>query len=106
MFGLAHNTFGLFQAEFGARGDQVKYDTDNGVTRNYHPGSLAFSGDLALSKQWRLTLNVDHAERAPVEEELFAKGPHIATLAYEVGRADLKKEKANQAELGLVFRND
>ncbi|KQH74296.1 TonB-dependent receptor [Xylella fastidiosa subsp. sandyi] len=106
VFGLAHNTFGLFQAEFGARGDQVKYDTDNGVTRNYHPGSFSFSGDLALSKQWRLTLNVDHAERAPVEEELFAKGPHIATLAYEVGRADMNKEKANQAELGLVFRND
>ncbi len=73
VFGLAHNTFGLFQVEFGARGDQVKYDTDNGVTRNYHPGSFSFSGDLALSKQWRLTLNVDHAERAPVEEELFAK---------------------------------
>ncbi|AXI84164.1 TonB-dependent receptor [Xylella taiwanensis] len=106
VFGLARNTWGAFQAEFGARGEQVKYDTDNGITQTYHPGSLSFSSDFALGKQWRLTLNIDHAERAPVEEELFANGPHIATLAYEVGRADLKKEKANQAELGLVFRND
>lgn len=48
----------------------------------------------------------DHAERAPAEEELFANGPHIATLAFEIGDANLKTEKANQAELGLNFQNE
>lgn len=106
VFAVARNSWGPLQADLGARADQVKYDTDSGISRDFHPGSVSLSGGWRFNPNWRLTLNLDHAERAPAEEELFADGPHIATLAYEIGNADLKKEKANQAELGLSYQND
>ncbi|WP_434030246.1 TonB-dependent receptor [[Pseudomonas] boreopolis] len=106
VFGVARNSWGPLQADLGARIDRVKYDTDNGISRDFKPGSLSLSGGFRFNNNWRLTLNLDHAERAPAEEELFADGPHIATLAYEIGNADLKKEAANQAELGLSYQND
>jgi len=105
-FGLARNSWGPFQAELGARVDQVKYDTETAVSRDFQPGSLSLSGAYRFNPDWRLTLNLDHAERAPAEEELFADGPHIATLAYEIGDAGLEKEAANQVELGLDYQND
>lgn len=106
IFGVARNTWGAFQADLGARVDQVKYDTDSGLSRDFHPGSLSLSGGYRFNENWRLTANLDHAERAPAEEELFADGPHLATLAYEVGNPDLKKEAANQFELGLNYQNE
>jgi len=105
VFGVARNKWGPLQADFGARVDQVKYDTVTGLSREFHPGSMSFSAGWRFNEQWRLTGNLDHAERAPAEEELFADGPHIATLAYEIGNAELKKEAANQAELGLNYQN-
>ncbi|MFT4248762.1 MAG: TonB-dependent receptor [Pseudomonas sp.] len=106
VFGVARNSWGPLQADLGARVDQVKYDTETGIAREFHPVSVSLSGGYRFNENWRLTLNLDHAERAPAEEELFADGPHIATLAYEIGSADLKKEAANQAELGLSYQND
>ncbi|MFT3762388.1 MAG: TonB-dependent receptor [Pseudoxanthomonas sp.] len=107
LFGVAQNTWGALQAEFGLRGDQVKYETETGLSPKFHPVSASISGGWRFDDNWRLTLNLDHAERAPAEEELFADGPHIATLAYEIGGGpDMKKEAANQAELGLQYRND
>ncbi|HVJ36496.1 MAG TPA: TonB-dependent receptor [Stenotrophomonas sp.] len=106
VFGVARNKWGRLQADVGARVDQVKYDTVTGLSRDFHPGSLSLSGGWRFNEQWRLTANLDHAERAPAEEELFADGPHIATLSYEIGNPDLKKEAANQAELGLNYQND
>ncbi|MFT3756893.1 MAG: TonB-dependent receptor [Pseudoxanthomonas sp.] len=107
MFAVAQNAWGPLQAEFGLRGDQVKYVTDIGMALQFHPFSASISGGWRFNERWRLTANLDHAERAPAEEELFADGPHIATLAYEIGGgAGMNKEAANQAELGLQYRND
>jgi iron complex outermembrane recepter protein len=105
VFAVAKNTWGAFDADFGARLDQVEYDTATGLSPDFKPLSVSLSGGWRINEQWRLTANLDHAERAPAEEELFADGPHIATLSYEIGGNDLKKEQANQAELGLQYRN-
>ncbi len=104
-FAVARNNWERVTAEFGARVDTVKYQTDIGVDRDFTPTSFSASGGFRFNEQWRLTANLDHAERAPAEEELFANGPHIATLTFEIGGADLQTEKANQAELGLNFQN-
>ncbi|MCE4510744.1 TonB-dependent receptor [Xanthomonas hortorum] len=106
VFGVARNSWDRVTAELGARVDKVKYQTDIGVDRDFTPTSFSLSGGFRFNEQWRLTANLDHAERAPAEEELFANGPHIATLAFEIGDANLKTEKANQAELGLNFQNE
>ena len=106
LFAVAQNSWGRFSTDLGARVDRVKYDTETGLTPEFKPLSLSTSFGFKLNDNWRITANLDHAERAPAEEELFADGPHIATLAYEIGGTDLQKEKANQAELGLNYRND
>jgi iron complex outermembrane receptor protein len=102
-FGLARRNWGRFQLDFGARLDKVSSDPDGLASRDFSPLSLSLSAGWKLGERWRLTANLDHAERAPVEEELFADGPHIATLAYEVGNAGLDKEAANQLELGMQY---
>jgi iron complex outermembrane receptor protein len=106
VFAVAQNAWGRFSTDLGARVDRVRYDTDTGLSPDFTPLSLSTSFGFRLDEHWRLTANLDHAQRAPAEEELFADGPHIATLAYEIGGAGLDKEKANQAELGLSYRND
>jgi iron complex outermembrane receptor protein len=106
LFTVGKRTFGAFDTEIGARIDQVKYSTDTGLSANLNPFSVSASGLYRLNDAWRLTASVDHAERAPAEEELFADGPHIATLAYEKGDPNLGKEAANQIELGLQYRSD
>lgn len=106
LFGVAQNTWGAFEAEFGARVDKVKYQTSTGLSPEFSPFSASLSGGWKLDDHWRLTANLDRAERAPAEEELFADGPHIATLAYEIGGGPgMRKEAANQAELGLHYRS-
>jgi iron complex outermembrane receptor protein len=106
LFAVAQNGWGRFTTELGARIDRIEYDTDTGLSPEFKPLGLSGSFGFKLDEHWRITANLDHAERAPAEEELFADGPHIATLAYEIGGTDLQKEKANQAELGLDYRND
>jgi iron complex outermembrane receptor protein len=58
----------------------------------------AISGSLGLSAPLtgalRIGVNGSHAERAPVALELYAEGPHVATQLFEVGNADLDKEKS------------
>ncbi|MFT4179661.1 MAG: TonB-dependent receptor [Thermomonas sp.] len=105
VFGVARRGFGDFQLDFGARIDKVKSSPDGFDARSFSPLSLSLAGGWKLDEHWKLTANFDHAERAPVEEELFADGPHIATLAYEIGDADLRKEAANQFELGLQYQS-
>lgn len=103
LFGVARRSWDAFQLDLGARVDSVASDPEGGDKRDFKPLSLSLAGGWKLSEAWRLTASLDHAERAPVEEELFSDGPHIATLAYEIGDADLGKEAANQLELGLHY---
>ncbi|MDN5782704.1 MAG: TonB-dependent receptor, partial [Luteimonas sp.] len=106
VFGVARRSWDAFQLDLGARIDQVKSDPEGLGNRDFKPLSLSVAGGWKLDDQWRLTASFDHSERAPAEEELFADGPHLATLAYEVGNANLDKEAANQLEVGLQYQSD
>lgn len=106
VFGVARRNWEGFQLDLGARIDKVESTPVDAASRDFHPISLSLAGGWTLSEAWKLTINLDRAERAPVEEELFSDGPHVATLAYEIGNPDLRKEAANQLELGLQYRTD
>lgn len=106
LFGVTRKHWGTLQLDLGARVDKIEYDAEAQASRDFKPVSASLGGGWKLNERWRLTANLDHAERAPVEEELFADGPHIATLAYEIGSADLNKEAANQLEIGAQYQND
>lgn len=105
LFGVARRSWDGFQLDLGARLDRVKSTPAGGAGRRFSPVSLSAAGAWKLADGWKLTVNLDRAERAPVEEELFSDGPHIATLAYEIGNPNLRKEAANQLELGLQYQS-
>lgn len=106
VFAVARRSSARFQFDLGARVDRVTFSPEGAAGRSFHPYSLALAGAWKLDERWKLTVNFDHAERAPAEEELFADGPHIATLAYEIGDVGLRREAANQLELGVQYHSE
>ncbi|CAM5556539.1 hypothetical protein RLIN73S_04687 [Rhodanobacter lindaniclasticus] len=44
LFGAAQNSWGAFEAEFGARVDKVKYQTSTGLSPDFSPFSASLSG--------------------------------------------------------------
>jgi iron complex outermembrane receptor protein len=65
-----------------------------GYTRRFD----ALSGSVGVSQEivpgWRAGLNVSRSERAPSAEELFARGNHAGTQAFELGNPSFGKEKS------------
>jgi len=74
--------------------------------RDFTSTSFSFGAGWRLADAWHLKLNLDRAQRAPAEEELFADGAHVATSTWEIGNAQLGKETSNQAELGLHYHSE
>ena len=106
IFAVAKRSWQPIDVELGLRGDNVRSRTTSGLSAKFHPLSASMGASWKFAQGWRLNLNLDHAERAPAEEELFANGPHIATLAFERGSPALKREASNQADLGVKYFSD
>ena len=83
--------------EGGLRFEQVEYDNVLNGERSF---DLA-SGSLGIHKHAGnglfLGAQLSATERAPNETELFANGPHLAVVQFEIGDANLDKE------LGIHF---
>jgi iron complex outermembrane receptor protein len=94
------------KSEIGARFDRNQSEADGFNSRSFSLYSLSAAGRYAINDSLDFTLNLDHAERSPVEEELYSDGVHAATAAYEIGDPDLVKEQANQIEIGLHVHHD
>lgn len=94
------------QLDLGARIDDGARAPIQMPSRSFNPASLSAGAIWRLSSNWDVLLNLDHAERAPGEEELFADGPHIATASYEIGNARFNKERSNQVEFGMHLHRD
>lgn len=101
LFITEQKTWGAFKLELGARADHQDSQPDTGGKRRFKPKTVSTGLAWRFDDTWHLSLNLDHAQRAPVEEELFSNGPHDASATYEIGDPGLDVETANRAELGL-----
>ena len=72
---------------------------------SFTAGSLSSGAVYTLTPIWSLAATLGYTERAPTFYELYANGAHVATGTYEVGDADLSKEKAVSSDLALRFDN-
>lgn len=106
LFWMEHGDWDAFQLDLGIRKDSVRTDAAGRPRRSFAPLSLSAGGLWRFNDAWRVTLNVDRAERAPAEEELFADGPHVATASYEIGDSTLREERANLVEVGLHYHGE
>jgi len=72
---------------------------------NFTAGSLSSGAVYTLTPIWSLAATLGYTERAPTFYELYANGAHVATGTFELGDANLSKEKAVSSDLALRFDN-
>jgi iron complex outermembrane recepter protein len=106
LFWMEHGQWDALQVDLGVRADRVRTDAAGQTRRTFTPLSLSAGALWRFNDAWRVTLNLDRAERAPAEEELYADGPHVATASYEIGDPALREERADQAEVGLHYHGE
>ena len=100
-FTLQSFDLGTTQIELGGRYEHTRVAADADETLfnpAYHRSFNALSGSLGVSQElvpgWRVGLNLSRTERAPSAEELFARGNHAGTQAFELGNPDFGLEKS------------
>ncbi len=108
LFTLQSLDLGDTRLEAGARYERARVsaaeDVDLGtaaVTRSFDSFSFSAGASHALLPEWRIGLNAVRSARAPSAEELFARGPHAGTQAFELGNPAFGKEKSWGLEASL-----
>ena len=96
---------------FGGRLGHTSVDSKDsaifgaGQNNSFNPNSFALGGLYSLNKNWSLTSNLSHNERAPSYFELYANGAHIATGQFEVGNTQFSKEKSNGIDAQVRWKD-
>ena len=100
-FTLQSFDLGTTRIELGGRYEHTRVEADADETLfnpAYHRSFNALSSSLGVSQElvpgWRVGLNLSRTERAPSAEELFARGNHAGTQAFELGNPDFGLEKS------------
>ncbi len=104
-FWLNETGFEGFDLETGLRLERVSHKPLTGESRSFT--TIAGSGGFVIPLSEKLTWKIafDYAERAPVGEELYSFGPHLATNRFEIGDSTLKEERVLSTTLGLSYSN-
>jgi len=107
LFVLQEKRFGQLKLELGARYDHSTLRPRDGQPdRQFDALSASLGGIWTVSPNLDLRFGLDHTERAPAHEELYAAGEHIATGSIEIGNNQLAVERGQRVELGLHAHSD
>ena len=109
LFAVTERHLGPGRVEIGARIENVKHTLGAGVTlpgRHFSLGNGSIAYQYLLTPTSAITASFSHAERAPAIEELYSKGAHIATLTYDLGNAQLAKERSQNFDLSYKLHNN
>ncbi|RJG54817.1 TonB-dependent receptor [Sphingobium terrigena] len=108
LFTLQSIDLGKTRVEVGGRYEHTDVSADADATLfnpAYDRRFDTISGSIGASREivpgWRAGLNLSRTERAPSAEELFARGNHAGTQAFELGNPDFAKEKSWGVEATL-----
>ena len=108
LFAVTERRLGPGRVEIGVRSENVRHTPATFTALPERSFSLA-SGSIAyqylLTSSSAITAGFSHAERAPAIEELYSKGAHIATLTYDLGNAQLAKEKSQNFDLSYKLQS-
>lgn len=106
VFYVGQTEIGSTGVEFGARLETVEHDPTSGRSRDFD----LFAGSVGLIQPfgdgWTATAQFDLSSRAPVGEELYSDGPHLATQTFEVGDPDLDEERATNLSVGVAYEGE
>ena len=106
LYWVGERNFPGFQLEAGLRFDRVEQDQDAGVGRKFDGLSASLGMVVPVSSGWTLTALFDYATRAPIAEELYSNGRHLATGSFELGNPALDEETALNLSGSLGYQND
>lgn len=91
-----------FHFEMGARAGKETRDPDGpNPGRSFSLASYSAGTVWNFAPGYALALNATSAQRAPATEELYSNGAHVATAAFEIGHANLGKERSRNVDIGL-----
>jgi iron complex outermembrane receptor protein len=106
-FTLQEWHIGRFGLEAAARYEHSRVKAPFiGQNRSFGAVSGALGANYAITDQVKFGVSVSRAVRAPSAEELYSDGAHVATQAYELGNAALKKEASWGAEASLKLSSE
>ena len=104
VFWLGERSFEGFDLETGVRLDRVSHDPTGLASTDFTTFSAAL-GFVIPRGNALLGLHADYASRAPIAEELYSDGPHLATQSFEIGDPDLDAETALNAAATVNWAN-
>ncbi len=96
---LDHKTVAPDEERFSRRVGAIR-------RRGFTGLSASLAARYQLGEEWSLGLTLMRTHRAPVVEELFSEGPHLAAYSYEVGNAELGQEQGHGIELNTAFETE
>jgi iron complex outermembrane receptor protein len=85
--------------QVAAAADAVLGNPD--ITRRFNTFSGSLGASYRLAGDWRLGVNLSRSERAPTADELFARGNHAGTQAFELGDPNFGTERGWGVEATL-----
>jgi iron complex outermembrane recepter protein len=116
IFGLARGQYGATELSAGARVERASVRSEavrdeegnlrfgDAQRKGLSLASVSASAAHTVANAWTLRGALATTERAPSFFERFANGVHVATSAVEVGDANLGKERAQHAEIGIAWK--
>ena len=106
LFWVGERSVGDLGLEAGLRYDRVQHDPAHGSSADFNGASASVGLIIPLEDRWEATLLADYSSRAPVGEELFSYGPHLATRSFEIGDPGLDQEQARNLAATLTGGGD
>lgn len=106
IFYVGQKSFGDTGLEIGARYETVDHDPSEGRSRSFDMGAFSLGVIQPLRDNWTLSGQFDYSNRAPVAEELYSDGPHLATNSYEIGDPNLEEEQAVNISASLAYESE
>ena len=104
LFWVAEKRLGEVRLELGARHESTRLWPDaawGSPARDFSTNSLSVAATLPLATGYEASMVLGLAARAPVADELYANGPHVATGTFEVGNPDLPHERSTNIDLSV-----
>ncbi len=106
VFWVGERGFERFDVEAGLRLGATRVNPSAGPSRRFDTYAVSVGLILPFGEAWSLGVIADHTARAPVAEELFSNGPHLATRAFEFGNAGLDVEKSSSLSANLRYASE
>lgn len=105
VFYVGERDFGSYNLEAGVRIEQVKHSPTGNRSKRFTLEAASIGLIKSIGDKWELTVQFDRSNRAPVAEELYSNGAHLATGSYEIGDPNLGKETANNIAASLRYES-